>query len=81
VEASAAAGPGGITRTSIVRENVEYVNMITGAAQMDRGILVVSATDGAMPQTLEQIPLARQIGVPCIIVFMTSMTLATNAKL
>merc|ERR1711879_663110 len=45
-------------------------NMITGAAQMDGAILVVSAADGAMPQTREHILLARQVGVPKLIVFM-----------
>lgn len=44
--------------------------MITGAAQMDGSILVVSATDGCMPQTREHILLARQVGVPYIVVFM-----------
>ena len=48
---------------------------------MDRGILVVSATDGAMPQTLEQIPLAWQIGVPRIIVLMNKDDVADHAKL
>jgi elongation factor Tu len=51
--------------------HADYVkNMITGAAQMDGGILVVSAADGAMPQTREHILLARQVGVPKLIVFM-----------
>ncbi|MDD3921654.1 MAG: GTP-binding protein, partial [Eubacteriales bacterium] len=51
--------------------HADYVkNMITGAAQMDGAILVVSAADGPMPQTREHILLARQVGVPCIIVFM-----------
>src|ERR1700675_2937746 len=45
-------------------------NMITGAAQMDGAILVVAATDGPMPQTREHILLARQVGVPSIVVFM-----------
>ena len=45
-------------------------NMITGAAQMDGAILVVSAADGPMPQTREHILLARQVGVPRIVVFM-----------
>ena len=49
--------------------HADYVkNMITGAAQMDGGILVVSANDGAMPQTREHILLARQVGVPKIVV-------------
>ena len=51
--------------------HADYVkNMITGAAQMDGAILVVSAADGPMPQTREHILLARQVGVPYIIVFM-----------
>ncbi|MEZ5315645.1 MAG: elongation factor Tu [Chlamydiales bacterium] len=51
--------------------HADYVkNMITGAAQMDGGILVVAATDGAMPQTKEHILLARQVGVPYIVVFL-----------
>ena len=44
--------------------------MITGAAQMDGGILVVSATDGPMPQTREHILLARQVGIPSLVVFL-----------
>ena len=44
--------------------------MITGAAQMDGAILVVAATDGPMPQTKEHVLLARQVGVPCIVVFL-----------
>jgi len=51
--------------------HADYVkNMITGAAQMDGAILVVSAADGPMPQTREHILLARQVGVPCIVVYM-----------
>ena len=54
--------------------HADYVkNMITGAAQMDGAILVVAATDGAMPQTREHILLARQVGVPRIVVFMNKM--------
>src|SRR6202049_2847348 len=50
--------------------HADYVkNMITGAAQMDGGILVVSAADGPMPQTREHILLARQVGVPALVVF------------
>jgi len=57
--------------------HADYVkNMITGAAQMDGAILVVSATDGPMPQTREHIVLARQVGVPYIIVFMNKMDTA-----
>src|SRR3989338_2474682 len=51
--------------------HIDYIkNMITGAAQMDGAILVVSATDGPMPQTREHILLARQVGVPYIVVFL-----------
>ncbi|MGB3018543.1 MAG: GTP-binding protein, partial [Ignavibacteria bacterium] len=51
--------------------HADYIkNMITGAAQMDGAILVVAATDGAMPQTKEHILLARQVGVPAIVVFL-----------
>lgn len=54
--------------------HADYVkNMITGAAQMDGAILVVSATDGAMPQTKEHILLARQVGVPAIVVFLNKI--------
>src|ERR1700682_1422943 len=49
--------------------HADYIkNMITGAAQMDGGILVVATTDGPMPQTREHVLLARQVGVPCIVV-------------
>ncbi len=51
--------------------HADYIkNMITGAAQMDGAILVVAATDGPMPQTKEHVLLARQVGVPCIVVFL-----------
>jgi len=54
--------------------HADYVkNMITGAAQMDGAILVVAATDGAMPQTKEHLLLARQVGVPAIVVFLNKM--------
>src|ERR1700678_4396370 len=54
--------------------HADYVkNMITGAAQMDGAILVVAATDGAMPQTKEHILLARQVGVPSIVVFLNKV--------
>ncbi len=54
--------------------HADYVkNMITGAAQMDAGILVVSAVDGAMPQTREHILLARQVGVPALVVFLNKV--------
>ena len=57
--------------------HADYIkNMITGAAQMDGAILVVAATDGAMPQTREHVLLAKQVGVPKIIVFMNKMDLA-----
>src|SRR6202522_4410578 len=57
--------------------HADYVkNMITGAAQMDGAILVVSAADGPMPQTREHILLARQVGVPSIVVFLNKVDLA-----
>jgi len=57
--------------------HADYVkNMITGAAQMDGAILVVSAADGPMPQTREHILLARQVNVPYIVVFMNKMDIA-----
>src|SRR5213075_2952664 len=57
--------------------HADYVkNMITGAAQMDGAILVVSAADGPMPQTREHILLARQVGVPAIVVFLNKVDLA-----
>ncbi len=57
--------------------HADYVkNMITGAAQMDGAILVVSAADGPMPQTREHILLARQVGVPALVVFLNKMDLA-----
>ena len=55
--------------------------MITGAAQMDGGILVVSATDGPMPQTREHILLARQVGVPQLVVFMNKVDLVDDAEI
>ena len=62
--------------------HADYVkNMITGAAQMDGAILVVSAVDGAMPQTREHVLLARQVGVPHMVVFMNKADLATDAEL
>jgi elongation factor Tu len=62
--------------------HADYVkNMITGAAQMDGAILVVSANDGAMPQTREHILLARQIGVPHVVVFMNKADLVTDTEL
>ena len=57
--------------------HADYVkNMITGAAQMDGAILVVSAADGPMPQTREHILLARQVGVPALVVFLNKMDMA-----
>ncbi len=62
--------------------HADYVkNMITGAAQMDGGILVVSAADGPMPQTREHILLARQVGVPHIVVFMNKCDMVDDAEL
>ena len=62
--------------------HADYVkNMITGAAQMDGGILVVSAADGPMPQTREHILLARQVGVPALVVFMNKIDLVDDAEL
>src|SRR4029450_617765 len=60
----------------------DYVkNMITGAAQMDGAILVLSATDGPMPQTREHILLARQVGVPAMVVFLNKVDLVTDPEL
>ncbi len=62
--------------------HADYVkNMITGAAQMDGAILVVSASDGPMPQTREHILLARQVGVPCIVVFMNKVDMVDDPEL
>ena len=62
--------------------HADYVkNMITGAAQMDGAILVVAATDGPMPQTREHILLARQVGVPRIVVFMNKVDLVDDPEL
>jgi elongation factor Tu len=62
--------------------HADYVkNMITGAAQMDGAILVVSAADGPMPQTREHIVLARQVGVPYIVVFLNKADLVDDAEL
>ena len=62
--------------------HADYVkNMITGAAQMDGAILVVSAADGPMPQTREHILLARQVGVPAIVVFMNKVDQVDDAEL
>ncbi|MBL8031306.1 MAG: elongation factor Tu [Candidatus Doudnabacteria bacterium] len=62
--------------------HADYIkNMITGAAQMDGAILVVSAADGPMPQTREHILLARQVGVPYIVVFMNKVDMVQDAEL
>ena len=62
--------------------HADYVkNMVTGAAQMDGAILVVAATDGPMPQTREHILLARQVGVPYIVVFMNKVDLVDDEEL
>jgi elongation factor Tu len=62
--------------------HADYVkNMITGAAQMDGAILVVAATDGPMPQTREHILLARQVGVPAMVVFMNKVDAVDDAEL
>ena len=62
--------------------HADYVkNMITGAAQMDGAILVVSAVDGPMPQTREHILLARQVNVPQIVVFLNKCDLVDDAEL
>src|SRR6266704_2757925 len=62
--------------------HADYIkNMITGAAQMDGGILVVSAADGPMPQTREHILLARQVGVPALVVFMNKVDMVDDPEL
>ncbi|AHI53345.1 elongation factor Tu [Spiroplasma culicicola] len=62
--------------------HADYVkNMITGAAQMDGGILVVAATDGPMPQTREHILLSRQVGVPAIVVFLNKCDMVDDEEL
>ena len=62
--------------------HADYVkNMVTGAAQMDGAILVVAATDGAMPQTREHILLARQVGVPQIVVFLNKVDMVDDPEL
>ncbi len=62
--------------------HADYVkNMVTGAAQMDGAILVVAATDGPMPQTREHILLARQVGVPQLVVFMNKVDLVDDAEM
>lgn len=62
--------------------HADYVkNMVTGAAQMDGGILVVASTDGPMPQTREHILLARQVGVPALVVFMNKVDMVDDPEL
>ena len=62
--------------------HADYIkNMITGAAQMDGGIIVVAATDGPMPQTREHILLARQVGVPSLVVFLNKCDMVDDAEL
>src|SRR3989337_2031709 len=62
--------------------HADYIkNMITGAAQMDGAILVVSAVDGPMPQTREHILLARQVGVPSIVVFLNKIDMVDDKEL
>src|SRR5207237_9686538 len=62
--------------------HADYIkNMITGAAQMDGAILVVSAADGPMPQTREHILLARQVGVPSIVVFLNKVDMVDDPEL
>ncbi len=62
--------------------HADYVkNMVTGAAQMDGAILVVAATDGPMPQTREHILLARQVGVPCLVVFMNKVDMVDDPEM
>jgi elongation factor Tu len=62
--------------------HADYIkNMITGAAQMDGAILVVAATDGPMPQTREHVLLARQVGVPCIVVFLNKCDAVDDPEL
>jgi elongation factor Tu len=62
--------------------HADYIkNMITGAAQMDGAILVVAANDGPMPQTREHILLARQVGVPCIVVFLNKVDMVDDPEL
>ena len=62
--------------------HADYIkNMITGAAQMDGAVLVVSAADGPMPQTREHILLARQVGVPCIVVYLNKVDMVDDEEL
>ena len=62
--------------------HADYIkNMITGAAQMDGAVLVVAATDGAMPQTREHVLLAKQVGVPRIIVFLNKCDMVDDEEM
>src|SRR6056297_3473063 len=62
--------------------HADYIkNMITGAAQMDGAVLVVAATDGAMPQTREHVLLAKQVGVPKIIVFLNKCDMVEDEEM
>src|SRR5256712_6667839 len=62
--------------------HADYIkNMITGAAQMDGAILVVAASEGPMPQTREHILLARQVGVPAMVVFLNKVDMVDDAEL
>merc|ERR1712226_556324 len=62
--------------------HADYIkNMVTGAAQMDGAILVVAATDGPMPQTREHILLARQVGVPSLVVFLNKVDTVDDEEL
>ena len=71
-----------VTTRTLTARHADYVkNMITGAAQMDGAILVVSAADGPMPQTREHILLSRQVGVPYIIVFLNKADMVDDAEL
>ena len=70
------------TRTSTAPGHADYIkNMITGAAQMDGAILVVAATDGPMPQTREHVLLARQVGVPAIVVALNKCDMVDDEEL
>ncbi len=73
--------PIGITLTSVTLARDYIKNMITGAAQMDGAILVVAATDGPMPQTREHILLARQVGVPYIVVALNKVDMVDDPEL
>src|SRR5262244_3490079 len=82
-KASAAHGTRDATKIlTIASGHADYVkNMITGAAQMDGAILLVSATDGSMPQTREHVLLARQVGVPRVVVFLNKCDVMDDEEL